>query len=274
MKKILILSVIFVLALTALVGCGKGDKNDNNIYSVASFDNESKIVPADESKEESSEETPLTGEFAVKDKKYSFDGNDLVVLSVENQTNKNYSVTVTGTYLDADGKALKTETQTFEEYSAGYSGYFLFEPKMTFASFTYEFEAKESEGPFYAKDVSFKFNGLEKTRNYIQDRVSQKDYTMYPCIDASFSYANASTLPLMPTVQWILVDENDTVIAIIHREPLLDVGQGFDQYYNWVLHYTMEDDIEWPEGWDGEIRAIPVVQSLLVDPIISVPPAA
>ena len=149
MKKFLALFLIVATALTALAGCsGEGESSDLNIYSEASYDNESKFVPDEESKESTTSESvvsgeenvPLSGEFVVKDKKYTFEGNDLVIVSVENKTNKNYSVTVTGTYLDKGGNVLKTETQTFDQYSAGYNGFFMFKPDLQFDKFTYEFK--------------------------------------------------------------------------------------------------------------------------------------
>ena len=143
-KRVFSIALLLAVVLTAFSGCSEEmESSDLNIFSEASYDNESKFVPEQsiDTSEEVSEE-PLTGEFVVKDKKYTFEGNDLVIVSVENKTNKNYSVTVTGTYLDADGKTLKTETQTSDQYSAGFCQYFLFEPKMKFDKFTYTFERK------------------------------------------------------------------------------------------------------------------------------------
>ena len=98
MKKFLVLFLIVATALTSLAGCSEeGESSDLNIYSEASYDNESKFVPDEEFKESTTSESvvsgeenvPLSGEFVVKDKKYTFEGNDLVIVSVENKTNKN-----------------------------------------------------------------------------------------------------------------------------------------------------------------------------------------
>ena len=176
-KKVLSVVLLLAVVLTAFAGCNEeGESSDLNIYSEASYDNESKFIPGEESKAgEVSDEEVLTGEFVVKDKKYTFEGNDLAIVSVENQTNKNYSVTVTGTYLDKDGNALKTESQTFDQYSAGYSGYFLFKPDMQFDKFTYEFKPEETDGPFYAKDIVFNFKGLSDELSIIYEKLAQND---------------------------------------------------------------------------------------------------
>ena len=60
--------------MTAFAGCSEeGESSDLNIYSEASYDNESKFVPSEESKGDEVSEDALTGEFVVKDKKYTFE---------------------------------------------------------------------------------------------------------------------------------------------------------------------------------------------------------
>ena len=262
MKKFLALFLIVATTLTAFAGCSEeGESSDLNIYSEASYDNESKFVPSEESKGgEVSNEEPLTGEFVVKDKKYTFEGNDLVIVSVENQTNKNYSVTVTGTYLDKDGNVLKTETQTFDQYSAGYSGHFLFKPDLQFDKFTYEFKSEETEGPFYAKDLVFNFRGLSEMLSVIDEQLAQNDYTKYPSIAATFAYRYTGEVSLYPTLTWILFSEADTMIAMIDAKPMLQPNQEFDSEDMSILLQTMEDKLTWPEEYKGNVRAIVIVK--------------
>lgn len=277
MKKFLALFLIVATALTALAGCsGEGESSDLNIYSEASYDNESKFVPDEESKESTTSESvvsgeenvPLSGEFVVKDKKYTFEGNDLVIVSVENKTNKNYSVTVTGTYLDKGGNVLKTETQTFDQYSAGYNGYFMFKPDLQFDKFTYEFKTKESEGPFYAKDMTFKFNGLNERDYYVQEQVEKGDYTMYPVIMSSVSFEYKGDTPIEVYTKWLLLNEKDEIIAVFSKSVLVEPNETFEAYFNNVLYYTLEGDLVWPEGWDGKLQAIPIFEDIVLNPTV------
>ena len=269
MKKFLALFLIVATALTSLAGCSEeGESSDLNIYSEASYDNESKFVPDEESKESTTSESvvsgeenvPLSGEFVVKDKKYTFEGNDLVIVSVENKTNKNYSVTITGTYLDKGGNALKTETQTFDQYSAGYNGYFMFKPDLQFDKFTYEFKTKESEGPFYAKDIVFNFKGLSDELSIIDEQLAQNDYTKYPSIAATFAYRYTGEVSLYPTLKWILFSEADTIIAMIDAKPMLQPNQEFDSEDMSILLQTLEDKLVWPEEYKGNVRAVVIVK--------------
>ena len=270
MKRGLTVVLLLAVVLTAFAGCSEeGESSDLNIYSEASYDNESKFVPSEESKgNESSDEEAFTGEFVVKDKKYTFEGNNLVIVSVENQTNKNYSVTVTGTYLDKDGNVLKTETQAFDQYSAGYSGYFLFKPDLQFDKFTYEFKSEESEGPFYAKDMTFKFNGLNERDYYVQEQVEKGDYTMYPVIMSSVSFEYKGDTPIEVYTKWLLLNEKDEIIAVFSKSVLVEPNETFEAYFNNVLYYTLEGDLVWPEGWDGKLQAIPIFEDIVLNPTV------
>lgn len=286
MKKFLALFLIVATALTSLAGCSENEENsDLNIYSEASYDNESRFVPEEESKEGSDSEsnvseeensrsensvssennTPLSGEFVVKDKKYTFEGNDLVIVNVENQTNKNYSVTITGTYLDKNGNVLQTETQTFDQYSAGYSGYFLFKPDMQFDKFTYEFKTKETDGPFYAKYITSKFNKLHENLCPIDELMEKGDYTKYPSIFASVSMSYSGDVTIRPFVTWCIIKEDGEIIAFFEKAPKLIPGSSFESHDDKELLQTTEEEIVWPEGWKGNIQGIPVITRIVVE---------
>lgn len=87
-----------------------------------------------------------SGGFLVSEKKYDFEGNNLVVLNVENKTDKNYSIAIKGTYLDENGETLKEETITFEGFTAGWKNNFFFVPNIPFDRFSYTLETTEYAG--------------------------------------------------------------------------------------------------------------------------------
>ena len=274
MKKTLAIVLTLVLAFSVFTGCSEqGESSDLNIYSEASYDNESKFVPEEESKESTTsesgvsgeEDVPLSGEFIVKDKKYTFEGNDLVIVSVENKTNKNYSVTVTGTYLDKDGNVLKTETQTFDQYYPGFSQYFLFEPKVQFDKFTYTFDAKESNDPICLKGIGLKYNGIKHSTGMIYEEIAKGNYTKYPTILASYSGEHTGTAEVNVWVKWLLVNENGEILFAFDRNVRFYPG---DQYENGETHYELHQtkDEEWkcPEEWET-MQAIPVFVDYTTD---------
>lgn len=265
MNKIFAFSLLLAICLTALAGC-KDD--DPNIYNEASYDSVSEFVPDSVSREETENSDSLTGEFVVKEKKYTYEGNDLVVVSVENNTNKNYAVTITGTYLDAENKVLKTETQTFDQYSAGYSNNFLFAPNMTFDKFEYKLETTETDGPFYADKLEYKYNGLREMPYYIPEQIAKDDYTMYPAVLASFSYKYTGDAPIQADIKWLLINESGQIVYIAEKSRIIDVGQGFDRYFDTVVFYTLESELVWPDEWKGNIQAIPILQGIVANPQI------
>ena len=268
MKKILLSVLILALGVSLLAGCSEeGESSDLNIYSEASYDNESKFVPDEESKgNESSDEEAFTGEFVVKDKKYTFEGNDLVLVSVENKTNKNYSVTITGTYLDKDGKAIKTETQTYDQYSAGFSNYFLFMPEMQFESFTYEFKTQEAEGPFYAKDLTIKYNGLDHTRVGIWEEELKENFTRYPSVSTSLSYQYLCKIQATFLIRVLLVTEEGEVLFLYDRLKNFHSAQEFnDGVEQMPIWQSRDENREYPAEFNN-LKIIPIIVKSCTDP--------
>ena len=132
---------------------------------IESYDNESRIVVEGSKTEESSAHTPAEGEFIVKGKKYVYQflekvpAEEVVILSVANETYKNYEVSIAITYLDERGAVLKEESQTYQDIAAGNSTYYVFRPKIAFAEYKYSLSVKEHEGPCYLSNiVPYKWN--------------------------------------------------------------------------------------------------------------------
>ena len=120
MKKCISLILVLILLLSMLAGCGQGQTE-------VTGSTEDPFKAPDK-------ETAVSG-FAVKEKKYTYQGNDVMILSVENQTDKDYSITLTGEFYDAAGQKLKTESKQFEGFAAAYQNYFVFQPEISFDSF-------------------------------------------------------------------------------------------------------------------------------------------
>ena len=199
-------ALIFVLLFTLLCSCEMiGTNNSADINTgytkddLENYDNESLFIPPTETSDNASTEvnedasdpdnTEQADGFMIKDKKYSYEGTDLVILDVENQTEKNYTITINGSYLDKDGNILKTETQTFEGFCAGLQNYFLFQPKITFDKFTYTVEMSE-----YKEECLmsyFKLLDAKLTLKYSSANFINGDTKMYPTIFASLHEYNS-----------------------------------------------------------------------------------
>jgi len=92
---------------------------------------------------------PTTGKLVVKEKKYDYNGANVMILNVENQSDKNLNLTITAKYLDASGKTLKAENRNIEGFPANYRNYVIFNPGIKFDKFTFEVKASTHTGPAY-----------------------------------------------------------------------------------------------------------------------------
>lgn len=120
-----------------------------------------------------SNDEPVTGDMVVNEKKYSFREENLMLLNVENQTNKHFDVTIKGRYLDADGNVIKEETQRYTAFPSGWKNYFIFRPRMAFESFEYTLEVTDYD----ASDAIHCYNG-EPLSSYLDMKYSKKLYFM------------------------------------------------------------------------------------------------
>lgn len=205
MKRILILYwVILALLLAGCASAPNGTDGTRSLFisaePVESFDGESRVF-----EDVSSEEMP-DGSFLVKQKTYRYHEKDLVLLDVTNETDKNYTVTVTGSYLDADGAVIKSEEQTFCGFASGYRTHFLFMPKINFDSFSYEIALTPFEGECLAADIDI----LDGKRRIDKWTIGQNMHQLI----ASIEYKNNSARPLTAALTCIFFDKNGEVFYI------------------------------------------------------------
>lgn len=155
-KKLLVLCILISMILATFAGCAK-EEEQNPAGTISDFESQTHFQPGasgDDSASGDSSKAPVSGEFVVSDKKYDYKDANLVLLYVENQTNRHYNVTINGKYLDKNGEILKEETQTFEAFPAGWSNHFMFYPKFAFDRFTFELETEECTGESMAIDAN------------------------------------------------------------------------------------------------------------------------
>lgn len=148
MKKIIILLFCFLLS-GALFAC-TGDDTSASLPPaddpIGEYDEASKVVVENVS-------DTAEGNFDIKYKKYDYKDGNAVILNFKNQTNTNYKVTVTASYINADGSVIKTESQTYKDIAAGTETYFIFNPEIAFASFDYDVQAEVYEGVCFLSNI-------------------------------------------------------------------------------------------------------------------------
>jgi len=118
-------------------------------------------------------EVPTTGKLVIKDKKYDYNGANVMILNVENQTNKDLNVTISAKYLDASGKIVYAENRKIEGFPANYRHYIVLQPGIKFDKFSYEVTTSSYSGPAYLQHVKCGNDVDIKLQPSIQD--SHKD---------------------------------------------------------------------------------------------------
>lgn len=268
MKRIAAL-ILMVCLLCACDAASSGDANSSSYVpdTLESYDNESVFVPpSDESEtavsEQTSAESKPTAGFVIKDKKYTYEGNDLVILEVENQTDKHYVLTITGTYLDKDGKALKTETQTFDGFAAGGHNYFLFQPQITFNKFVYEVETAPFEGTCLMADYAIteaKLTEKMSSANFANGGDTKK----YPTIFATIQETNTFEKEINVFRHMIVIDQFDRIYLTKFRSNTVPAGNPEFGWSDHQLYYEITDGkMTWPEELQGDVKILVAVTKI------------
>lgn len=214
------------------------------------------------------------GSFLVKQTKHAYRDSDFILLYIENQTDKDYSITISGKYLDDAGEAIKFEDQAFDQFYSGYHNYFIFFPNFTFSKFEYTLsfgdvkKLSNNDPKSYDKDIrvtdfEYKFLRLEKGKDVIRKLlVENDDHTMYPSIIAYITYSNLTEFVRTPYLDIILYNQKGEVVSIFSRAPHISGGQFFGNGEPFPIYQTTEETVVWPEKYLGEISAIVCVRSI------------
>ncbi len=279
MKKALSLTIAAIICLMALCGCS-GSSNDVEAPSAnISYDEESYFIPSGTSDPSESRDDRSDG-FEVKLAKYDYNTYaerklakgksgpykdvSIAILDITNKTDKHYSVTIHGNYLDKDGNVLMTETQEWDQFASGWQKYFLFRPGMAFDKFTYTIETAEFEGDCWKTKISSTFLGLEKNEaapsradSHIKVEalvaVTRNDYDISEMFSAGILYM-------------ILFDEAGQVIGVYH-DGLKDNINAPSRIPNYdrvsrdnFIYFSDQDGDgtfdEWPEMFRGNVTGI------------------
>ena len=97
--------------------------------------------------------TDVDGVFNVSEKKYTFKGNNVMILNVENTSDTAYSIEIIARYKSAGGNKIKSDTITFEGFAPKWSNNFVLNPEISFDEFEFELKATPYSGPVLADKV-------------------------------------------------------------------------------------------------------------------------
>ena len=261
MKKALFF-ITGMLLVVALCGCSK--KTPPPIEIVEPFSNYDFTA-----------EIPIDGEsdqkkgFLVKQKKSSYQGNDVMILHVKNQSEKNYSISIEASYLDGNGDVIKTETKNFDGFAAGYENFFLFQPEIHFESFSFELKTEVFDGiPVAQYLLTSGTNGdrvrLELTRSKMNMENTEEFDDWYTVTTAYFNVANTYDKTLSYSADFVLLDSSGEIYIInskLKEKSLRPIKEDEDVRafgHTIYLDYTDvlwkdKDSYVWPDRLSGEV---------------------
>jgi len=256
MRKTLL---FFLLLCVFLCACQKDVDTD---YTIESYDAESRVqIGQTESAASDAQHASVpesnAGTFLVKDKTYTYGGYDVVLLDITNETATNYTVTIDMTYYDEQGGELGAETQSFEQFIAGYQNFFVFNPQIPFADYSYSVSTEEYTGEVFVTAFDYRFEGLEETRMPITEEQYKENFTYYPTIIAKFTYSSTHYEKRGAMLTMLLFNDKNELAHIIDYTPYIEPGWELGVHYKTpIIYQTMEEMPTWPEQYQGEIRAI------------------
>ena len=199
----------------------------------------------------------VTGDFVTKYKTYTYEGNNLAIVKLENHTTQNYTVTINAKYLDVAGNELKAETQTFEGFPAGWENHLVFKPDIQFAKFTYTVSLNifNGECALSANSKAY-FKRLYEGKSVIDALGMTGDHTKYPTILIEFEFANLKDT-YMDTYR--ILFNNAGEIYFIQRIKLSIFDNTETKMSNLVQ--TTDETIVWPDELKDNVTGIVAIQS-------------
>ena len=271
MKKLLTLTLAALMLLTALTACRMPAREDpfkeileenpemelpkSEVMEVAPVD------PVDfhfeDVIEDYDNETESDGgDFVCKDKMYEYHGNNITVLKLENHSEANCTVTIQAKFLSTSGIVLKTETQSFEGFPAGWQNYFVFMPQMRYAAMEYTLDVEEYTGEMYFASTSgFVLGDIYETKAPLPQTLAQRDYEKYSCVKAKFDTVDLPKTPYYKSL-FIIVFDNTGKIAVIKTQSGPYWGEGHINILVYAPPVPTKEALDWPEELDGGVTGI------------------
>jgi len=245
MKKISTLMPLLLYVFFALTGCSDHDK-----YEIESYDEESRIIVENS-------ETTLSGELIVKEKKFSFEGNDIMLLDVTNETNEACSITVNASFFDKSGAVLTTEAQTFDQFYPGYQNYFIFEPKIPFADFKYTISTEPYTGACYSKNFEMTLYEIcEDERWPVDNEMKELQHAILGTVKTK----NTGQENVYYECRWLLLSSEGEIVRIITSHS--SVNAGIEDYFSVPLYCAPHEEFVYPEELKGEVQFLVALKSI------------
>lgn len=226
MKKIYTLLIfIIVISLTA---CGVQDLPDNPNSDSVHVENKFNSYISNADIAYDSETMINDNIFIVKTKKLEFEKSNVLLLNIENKSEKDYTLSISVTYCDAEGNILKIDTKRFEGFASNFINNFVFQPGIVFE------EAK-------VEIVPESFSSKSMINNLIMEWMHYDTFTIMgeTHYKGRVRIENSSEDVFKIKTEFILFDESDNIVSIAPMGKKLTAN--FSTYADIAFAITPED---------------------------------
>jgi len=219
--------------------------------------------------------------FSIKGKGYYYKGHpedyyqgfyarDLLLFDITNETDTNYTIIVTATYFDKNGKAVDLDKKKIDQFAAGYQRYVLFDTKKAFESYTFQISVTEYTGEIYHLDTFSHgiLEPFEKMDTIWELVVEENDFSDYPTIMTQLvtkEQPHSETLVIKS--RWILLfDQTGEIFLVVKRgnDTFFPTDKPKESFDSIILHQTTQKKLVWPEELKGELSCIVITDGITV----------
>ena len=209
---------------------------------------------------------PTTGKIVIKEKKYDYNGTNVLILNVENQTSKHLNVTIKAKFLDANGKLILPQNRYIEGFPANYRNYVIFNPGVKFDKFTYEVETSTHTGSAYMQYFTTGNSVKIVAQPSIHDSNQGKEN---PRAELVATYRVMSSYPgsLYYSAHFVLFDKNGDIFWLYTGPSSYSMGETNDGNRPEFITYDniMYKDYVIPEVLKGECTGIVAIVGVADD---------
>ena len=221
----------------------------------------------------SEEEPHSAGGIVIKQKKYDYNGHHIIIMSVENQTKKDYTITINGSYFEANGTMIQQESKTFKGFASGYQNYFVFNPGMQFDHFEYTLTTESFGGIAFSKYLkTMDPVRITTGKTFINGTGGFFDQA-HVAVSASFQVANTYDKELFYSAEFVVFDNKGGIYYIdstLQESSAVPVESGRSPTEYRIGRYIIYTDVLWedkssfvlPDELQGDVIGIVCVKSI------------
>ncbi len=189
--------------------------------------------------------------FSVRERKCAFGGGDLVVLYVRNNTEDEYSVTVTGSFFDAEGKEAAGDMAKTRTVFSGLETCYLFRPSAKFDRFEYKLSSEKKDEPSGAIKYS---NPVTATVGPSPVDVHEGRENVRTVVDIAFVTENRFPQGMFLDGYLIVFDNKGEIFGIHEYHKHSSTGKDYKVIGFYLDGVMWEDDMETPENLEGALE--------------------